>query len=320
MNPADLRIVFAGTPDFAAAHLDALLQAGHNVVSVYSQPDRPAGRGKKVQPTAVKALALTHGLSVQQPLTLKDPAELARLADCQAHLMIVVAYGLLLPATVLALPTLGCLNVHASLLPRWRGAAPIERAIMAGDRESGVSVMLMDEGLDTGPVLLRRSTPIYDQDNSTTLGQRLCRLGCEALVTTLGLLPGCLQQAEPQDERLASYAPKIRKTEAEANWNLDAATLNQLARALYPRSPAFTWHEGKRLRLLNTRVLGDAATHAPGTVVACSAAGMDVACGDGVLRVSEVQVEGRNAMSVASLLNGHPGCLRPGMLLGGQAG
>src|SRR5690606_18897580 len=234
MNPADLRIVFAGTPAFAAAHLEALLQAGLQVVSVYSQPDRPAGRGKKLQPTAVKAVAEAHGLPVCQPLSLQDESAFAELAAWRPDVLVVVAYGLLLPPRVLALPGLGCLNVHTSLLPRWRGAAPIERALMAGDAETGVSIMLMDEGLDTGPVLHEVRTPITSKDTSESLGQRLCLLGCQALLEVLAALPRLREQARPQDPAQATYAAKIRKEEAELDWQRPAAELDRLARALFP--------------------------------------------------------------------------------------
>lgn len=318
MNLADLRIVFAGTPDFAATHLLALVNAGCNIVSVYSQPDKPTGRGKKILPPAVKALALEHGLTVHQPLSLQNPEELARLAACEADVMVVVAYGLLLPAAVLSLPRWGCLNVHPSLLPRWRGAAPIERALMEGDSETGVSIMLMDEGLDTGPVLARLSTTITAEDNSESLGQRLCQLGCETLLHALASLPGSLASAQAQDDSCATYAHKIRKSEAEVDWQLPAVKINHLARALYPRSPVFTWHNGSRLRLLHTQVLSNSGQAAAGTVLRCDAGGIDIACGEGVLRVTELQAEGRKAMSVASLLNGHPDFLHSGTLLGGS--
>lgn len=318
MNPADLRILFAGTPAFAATQLEALLDAGLNVVSVYSQPDRPAGRGKKVQATAVKALAEARDLPLRQPLSLQDDAAFAELAGWQADLLVVVAYGLLLPPRVLALPSYGCLNVHTSLLPRWRGAAPIERALMAGDEETGVSIMLMDEGLDTGPVLHQARTPIGTRDTSESLSLRLCELGSAALLQVLQKLPQYLEQARPQDEALATYAAKIRKPEAEVDWRRSAVDIDRLARALFPRAPAFTWHEGKRLRLISTEVLSSPNGTVPGTVLSCQPTGIDVACGEGVLRLLEVQTEGRKAMPVASLLNGHPEFLQPGQRLGGQ--
>lgn len=319
MNTADLRIVFAGTPAFAAAHLEALLEAGLHVVSVYSQPDRPSGRGKKLQPTAVKALAEEQGLPVCQPLSLQDDDAFAALAAWRPDLLIVVAYGLLLPPRVLALPQWGCLNVHTSLLPRWRGAAPIERAVMAGDTETGVSIMLMDAGLDTGPVLHQVRTAIGPGDTSESLGLRLCTLGCEALLEVVRNLPGYLQQASPQDDAQACHAAKIRKQEAEVDWHCSATQIDRLARALVPRSPAFSWHAGKRVRLLATAVLSQEDAEAPGTVLACTPSGIDVACGEGVLRLLAVQAEGGKPMSVASLLNGHPDFLMAGERLGGQA-
>lgn len=310
-----LRLVFAGTPDFAAEHLNALASAGFNVVSAYSQPDRPAGRGKQVQPTPVKAVALQHGIPVFQPERF-DAAELARLAAFQADVMVVVAYGLLLPPEVLATPRLGCINVHASLLPRWRGAAPIERALMAGDAETGVCIMQMDAGLDTGPVLERLSTPIQDDDNSKTLTERLCRMGCAALCSTLPQLAELARSAAAQDNALATYARKIAKTEALIDWQRPAREIHNLVRALYPRAPAWCAHQGKRLRITGTQVPAASHQAVPGTVLACSASGLDVACGSGVLRVLKLQQEGKNEMDLASLLNGHPDAFRPGMLLG----
>lgn len=315
MPAQPLRIIFAGTPDFAAAHLSALIAGGFEVVSAYSQPDRPAGRGKQVLPTPVKAVAQQHAIPVFQPEGF-DSAELARLAAFRADVMVVVAYGLLLPPAVLATPRLGCINVHASLLPRWRGAAPIERAIMAGDRDSGVCIMQMDEGLDTGPVLLRATTPILADDNSKTLGERLCRLGCEALCDTLARLPELAAAATPQDEAQATYARKIAKTEALIDWQRPAAEIHNLVRALYPRAPAWCPHQGKRLRIITTQVRDGAHAAAPGTVLACSSAGLDIACGAGVLQILRVQPEGKNEMDLASLLNGYPDAFKAGTVLG----
>jgi methionyl-tRNA formyltransferase len=316
MTQSDLRIVFAGTPEFAASHLHALIAGGFNVVSAYSQPDRPTGRGKQLLPTPVKAVALAHGIPVQQPLNLNDPAELATLAALRPDAMVVVAYGLLLPKAVLELPTYGCINVHASLLPRWRGAAPIERALMAGDPESGICIMQMDEGLDTGPVLKRISTPITDDDNSLLLTERLCRLGCEALCSILKSLPGAAAAAQKQNEDHATYARKINKAEALVDWSRSAHELHNLARALYPRSPAFCMHQGKRLRLIQTVVLPPQSAFPPGTIINCEHGAIDVACGHGTLRIMKVQLEGKNEMSIESLMNGHPGFFSPGMPLG----
>lgn len=310
-----LRLIFAGTPDFAAEHLSSLVAGGFDVVGAYSQPDRPAGRGKQVLPTPVKAVALQHSIPVFQPERF-DAAELARLDAFAADAMVVVAYGLLLPPAVLAIPRLGCINVHASLLPRWRGAAPIERALMAGDAQTGVCIMQMDAGLDTGPVLQRASTPILDDDNSKTLTERLCRMGCDALCSTLPRLAELAGSATAQDDALATYARKIAKTEALIDWQRPASEIHNLVRALYPRAPAWCAHQGKRLRITATQVASAAQPSAPGTVLACNARGLDVACGSGVLRVLKLQLEGKNEMNLASLLNGHPDAFRPGMLLG----
>ena len=312
MTSSPLRIVFAGTPEFAAAHLEALIAGGFEVVSAYSQPDRPSGRGKKLVPTPVKAVAEQHGIAVHQPLTLNDADSLAQLAGFKPDVMVVVAYGLLLPPAVLALPRYGCLNVHASLLPRWRGAAPIERAILANDTESGVCVMQMEQGLDTGPVLQRVATPINSDDNSATLTTRLQQLGCAALIDVLHVLPAGTLRAEPQNAALATYARKMQKEEAQIDWTRSAADIHNQVRALFPRSPAWTLHDGKRLRLIRAAVGNDSCDTLPGTVIEVSAHSIKIACGSGVLEVFEVQMEGKPAMGIGSLLNGHPGFFKAG--------
>jgi methionyl-tRNA formyltransferase len=312
MTSSPLRIVFAGTPEFAAAHLEALIAGGFEVVSAYSQPDRPSGRGKKLVPTPVKAVAEQHGIAVHQPLTLNDADSLAQLAGFKPDVMVVVAYGLLLPPAVLALPRYGCLNVHASLLPRWRGAAPIERAILANDTESGVCVMQMEQGLDTGPVLQRVATPINSDDNSATLTTRLQQLGCAALIDVLHALPAGTLRAEPQNAALATYARKMQKEEAQIDWTRSAADIHNQVRALFPRSPAWTLHDGKRLRLIRAAVGNDSCDTLPGTVIEVSAHSIKIACGSGVLEVFEVQMEGKPAMGIGSLLNGHPGFFKAG--------
>ena len=312
MTSSPLRIVFAGTPEFAAALLEALIAGGFEVVSAYSQPDRPSGRGKKLVPTPVKAVAEQHGIAVHQPLTLNDADSLAQLAGFKPDVMVVVAYGLLLPPAVLALPRYGCLNVHASLLPRWRGAAPIERAILANDTESGVCVMQMEQGLDTGPVLQRVATPINSDDNSATLTTRLQQLGCAALIDVLHALPAGTLRAEPQNAALATYARKMQKEEAQIDWTRSAADIHNQVRALFPRSPAWTLHDGKRLRLIRAAVGNDSCDTLPGTVIEVSAHSIKIACGSGVLEVFEVQMEGKPAMGIGSLLNGHPGFFKAG--------
>jgi len=316
MDSRDLRIVFAGTPEFAARHLEALIAGSFNVVSAYSQPDRPSGRGKLLLPTPVKAVALANGIKVHQPLSLNNPEACQILAEAKADVMVVVAYGLLLPEAILALPRFGCLNVHASLLPRWRGAAPIERALMAADAESGVSLMQMDKGLDSGSVLKRITTPILPEDNSQTLGLRLCELGCKALCESLQNLPLLLQHAEPQDEHQVTYASKISKTEALLDWQLPVKQLHNQIRAMYPRAPAFCYINQKRLRVIASRTVDENPSAEAGTVISCNSDGVKVACGDGVLQILRVQLEGKSETDIASLLNGHPDFLKPGMQLG----
>jgi methionyl-tRNA formyltransferase len=310
------RIVFAGTPDFAAAHLQALIESGHHIVSAYSQPDRPVGRGKQLKPTPVKAIAAAHNIPVMQPVDFRDPAAVDALRELAPTLMIVVAYGLLLPQSVLEIPTLGCLNVHASLLPRWRGAAPIERAIMAGDQESGVCIMQMEKGLDTGPVLLQAPTPIAADDTAESLGSRLQDIGCHLLIQAIdGLASGTLQPT-PQAENLATYASKIQKSESHINWQSSAMDIDRLVRALYPRSPAWCMHNKSRLRIIKAEIGGPVTSALPGSVLGVSVSGVRIACGDNTaLLVTQVQPEGKGAMTVASLLNGHPDFFSTGQTL-----
>lgn len=314
MPASKLRFVFAGTPDFAARHLAHLLQQGHHVVSAYSQPDRPSGRGKKLAPTPVKALAESHGIPVRQPPALDQPA-LAELAALKPDLIIVVAYGLLLPPAALALPRLGCINVHASLLPRWRGAAPIERAILEGDRETGISIMQMDAGLDTGAVLATAATPISASDNSETLTERLVSFGCETLSAVLDQLAAGTAKAVPQNATLATYARKLRKDDAGIIWEGSAAYIHNQVRALYPRSPAYCLYQGQRLRILHTRMIPGVLSAKPGTIIEMAEDVMAVACGDGALEIRLIQMEGKTPMTLRELLNGRPGYFKPGTLL-----
>jgi len=315
MTSSPLRIVFAGTPEFAASHLEALITSGFEVVSAYSQPDRPSGRGKKLVPTPVKAVAEIHSVPVLQPLALNDADVLGQLAAFKPDVLVVVAYGLLLPSAVLALPRYGCLNVHASLLPRWRGAAPIERAILANDTETGVCIMQMEQGLDTGPVLKRVSTPIAADDNAATLTARLQQLGCAALIDVIDALPTGSLQAEPQDASLATYARKMQKEEAQVDWSRPVGDIHNQVRALYPRSPAWTLHDGKRLRLIRANISSGQTSAAPGNVLAVSSHSVKIACGSGILEVFEVQTEGKPAMAIGSLLNGHPDFFQAGQTL-----
>lgn len=299
---APLNIIFAGTPDFAAIALEALIMSHHNVIAVYTQPDRPAGRGRKLKASPVKVLALKHNLPVFQPASLKDPEELRRMAELEADVMVVAAYGLLLPKAVLEIPRYGCLNIHASLLPRWRGAAPIQRAILAGDSESGVTIMQMDEGLDTGAMLYKRSTPIDKMDTAQTLHDRLAKLGAEALLYTLAAFPDGLQ-AEAQDESEATYAKKLDKGEAAIDWNQPAVQIARQVNAFNPWPVAQTWLDDAVLRIWEAHALSDTSNAIPGTVFAAAKKGIDIATGEGTLRVTRLQLPGGKPLSAADFIN-----------------
>lgn len=300
---SSLSIVFAGTPEFSVPVLDALLRSSHRVRAVYTQPDRPAGRGQQLSASAVKRFALERDLPIEQPASLKDAAARERLASWSADVMVVVAYGLLLPQAVLDTPRRGCINVHASLLPRWRGAAPIQRAILAGDEQTGVTIMQMDAGLDTGPMLLKRTTPILSQDTSATLHDRLAVLGAQALVEALDSLDSL--QAEAQPSEGATYANKIRKEEAQIDWRQSAESIDRLVRAFNPWPVAETKWSGRQLRIWEAEPKQSAHDSEPGTVLQCTDAGIDVATGAGVLTVKRVQLAGRKATSAAEFLRAH---------------
>jgi methionyl-tRNA formyltransferase len=308
-----LRIVFAGTPEFAVPSLSALIDAADatpkrppiEVVAVYTQPDRPAGRGRQLQASPVKSLALTAGLPVVQPESLKkDPDAVRQLADFGADLMVVVAYGLLLPVAVLEAPRLGCINVHASLLPRWRGAAPIQRALLAGDTETGVCIMRMEAGLDTGPVYHRVHTPIGPRDTAADLHDRLADLGATALLDALpGIADGTLA-AEPQSEDHVTYAHKLTKEEAIIDWSQSAETIERAVRAFNPWPVAQTRLDAETLRIWEAEVNPECTvTDRPGTVIAAGKSGIEVATGQGVLRIVRLQPSGKRAMGAADYLN-----------------
>lgn len=297
-----LSLVFAGTPEFSVPALEALVGSRHRVLAVYTQPDRPAGRGQQVTMSAVKQCALNHQLPVEQPQTLKDPAAVERLARYQADLMIVVAYGLLLPKTVLDTPRLGCVNIHASLLPRWRGAAPIQRAIQAGDKESGVTIMQMDVGLDTGPMLLERVTPIDARETGSSLHDRLSILGAEAILEAIDAIAAGVAKPVEQPKEGATYAAKIRKEEALIDWSKSAVEIDRHVRAFNPWPIAETRWNGQQLRVWEAVPLDEKASAAPGTVIATNSDGIDVATGDGTLRLTRVQAAGRKAMPAADFL------------------
>jgi methionyl-tRNA formyltransferase len=303
--PEPLKIIFAGTPDFAAEALKGLLGSEHQVVAVYTQPDRPAGRGRKLVLGPVKQLALTHGIPVRQPKSLKDKLEQTVLAESQADLMVVAAYGLLLPQTVLDTPRLGCINIHASILPRWRGAAPIQRAILAGDKQTGITIMQMEAGLDTGPMLYQLSCPIHADDTGGTLHDRLARLGAQALLETLPALAAGTLTPQPQDPNHANYANKLEKHESQIDWRQPAQKIALQVRAFNPWPVAQTDYAGKVMRIWQSAVLSENPGAAPGAVVAAGKAGIDVATGQGILRIMRLQIPGKRAMTAREFLNAH---------------
>ncbi|MBA1276143.1 MULTISPECIES: methionyl-tRNA formyltransferase [Pseudomonadaceae] len=305
-----MRIVFAGTPEFAAQHLQALLDANRQVVAVYTQPDRPAGRGQKLMPSPVKQLALQHGIAVYQPQTLRDPAAQAELAGLQADLMVVVAYGLILPQAVLDMPRLGCINSHASLLPRWRGAAPIQRAVEAGDAESGVTVMQMEAGLDTGPMLLKVSTPITADDTGGSLHDRLAELGSRAVVEGVTALEAGSLKGEVQDDSLATYAHKLNKDEARLDWSRPAVELERLIRAFHPWPICHSSLDEAAVKIHAAR-LADGQGE-PGQIIGAGKDGLQVACGAGSLLITRLQLPGGKPLGFSDLYNSRREQFAPG--------
>ncbi|SFX78480.1 methionyl-tRNA formyltransferase [Marinospirillum alkaliphilum] len=312
-----MRIVFAGTPEFAATSLKAVLAAcdtNHQVVAVYTQPDRPAGRGRKLKPSPVKELALQHQLPVYQPLSLKDEAAQAELRALQPDLMIVVAYGLLLPQAVLDIPTLGCINVHASLLPRWRGAAPIQRALLAGDSATGVTLMQMDAGLDTGAMLLKTHCPITATDTSASLHDKLAIQGGEALQQLLQQLDQYQATAETQNPAEACYAAKLSKEEARVSWPRPATELDRTVRGYNPWPVAWFTEGDDVIRIWQAKPLNIEHNAQPGTLLDIEKDGLIVACGEGCLKLTQLQLPGGRQMNVTDLLNGHPERFAAGQL------
>jgi methionyl-tRNA formyltransferase len=307
-----LRVVFAGTPEFSVPCLEACRASGAEVVAVYTQPDRPAGRGRKLTPSPVKQAALAAGIPVEQPESLKSQEARDALAAYRPDLMVVVAYGLILPRKVLALPRLGCWNVHASLLPRWRGAAPIQRAILAGDAESGVDLMQMEAGLDTGPVLLERRTPIHRQDTGGTLHDRLSALGAEVLAEGLRrAMAGETLAPRPQPEEGVTYAHKLDKAEAKLDFQRDALALERQVRAFDPWPVAEGEIAGETLRIWAAEALDREHHAAPGSVLAATREGIEIACGRGALRVTALQRAGGKRIGAADYLNARPDLRAP---------
>lgn len=307
-----LRIIFAGTPDFAARHLDALLSSGHKVVGVFTQPDRPAGRGKKLMPSPVKVLAEEHGLPIYQPASLRPQENQQLVADLNADVMVVVAYGLILPKAVLDMPRLGCVNVHGSLLPRWRGAAPIQRSLWAGDDETGVTIMKMDVGLDTGDMLFKLACPITNEDTSATLYDKLADLGPQGLIETLQQLADNMATPEVQDEALVTYAEKLSKEEAQLDWSLSAAQLERCIRAFNPWPMSWMMIDDQPVKVWKASVIDGVTSEEPGTIIEVSKQGIQVATAKGILNLESLQPAGKKAMSAQDLLNSRREWFIPG--------
>lgn len=304
-----MKIIFAGTPIFAASALEALIAAGHEVIFALTQPDRPAGRGMKTIASAVKLIALNYKIPLLQPTTLKSETLYAKLMSVGADVMVVAAYGLILPATVLNIPRYGCFNIHASLLPRWRGAAPIQRAILAGDQETGITIMQMDTGLDTGAMLYKARLAIESDDTTQTLHDKLYKLGAQSIVTALTLLQQEKLIATAQDEALACYAPKINKADAAIDWQQNADQIDRLVRAYNPSPGAYTQFRGNVLKIWQGKVvIGESAS--PGEIITIKRDGIIVACGTNAFMLETLQKPGGRKLSAAEFLAGHP--LQPG--------
>lgn len=307
-----LRIIFAGTPDFATRHLNALLSSEHQIIGVFTQPDRPAGRGNKLTPSSVKVLAEQHQLPVFQPKSLWPEENQQLVADFNADVMVVVAYGLLLPKTVLDMPHLGCINVHGSLLPRWRGAAPIQRSLWAGDKETGVTIMQMDLGFDTGDIIHKIVCPIEATDTSASLYDKLAEFSPQGLLTTLQLLADGTVKREVQNEAQVTYAEKLSKEEARLDWSLSAAQLERCIRAFNPWPISYFTVDGQLVKVWHANVLVETADVEPGTIVHADKHGIQVATANGILNLIQLQPEGKKRMSAQDLLNSRRPWFTPG--------
>ncbi|CCJ77016.1 methionyl-tRNA formyltransferase [Cronobacter muytjensii] len=310
-----LRIIFAGTPDFAARHLEALLSSSHEIVGVFTQPDRPAGRGKKLMAGPVKVLAEENGLPVFQPKSLRPVENQELVAALNADVMVVVAYGLILPEAVLAMPRLGCINVHGSLLPRWRGAAPIQRSLWAGDTQTGVTIMQMDKGLDTGDMLRKLTCPITAEDTSASLYDKLAQLGPQGLLATLSDLASGAVVPEKQDDAKATYAEKLSKEEARLDWMLSAVQLERCIRAFNPWPVSYFMIDDQPVKVWKASVLDQQSKAAPGTVLEAGKQGIQIATADGILNLENLQPAGKKPMSAQDLLNSRREWFTPGNIL-----
>lgn len=311
-----MKIIFAGTPEFAVPCLEALLNSQHQVIAVYTQPDRPAGRGQKLTASPIKQLALMQNIPVYQPATLRDLHEQQRLAQLEADLMIVVAYGLILPAAVLQIPHFGCINVHASLLPRWRGAAPIQRAILSGDVETGITIMQMDEGLDTGAMLKHAHCNIEAIDTSATLQTKLANLGAEILLQILPEIAAATTEPKIQNQNLACYADKIQKQEAKIDWHVPALELDRKIRAFNPWPIAFTTLQNQIIKIWQAEPILEINSVLPGTIINSNKNGIDVATGEGIIRIKQLQLPNGRCLPVADVLNSRADWFAPGVKLG----
>ena len=310
-----LRIIFAGTPDFAARHLAALLSTQHRVVGVLTPPDKPAGRGNKLTFSPVKELALTNDIPVYQPASLKPTENHEWIQAQQADIMIVVAYGMILPKAVLDIPRLGCLNVHGSLLPKWRGAAPIQRSLWAGDKETGVTIMQMDVGLDTGDMLYKAACPITSEDTSASLYEKLADLGPKALISTLDLITSGHLKAEKQDDNLANYAQKLSKEEARIDWTLSAEQIERCVRAFNPWPMSFFMLDDQPIKVWKAQVTADITNKAPGTLLKADKTGIYIATGKGTLNIITLQPSGKKPMASADFLNSKRDWFTPGKVI-----